>query len=257
MSGEMKRIIYFAVMLIIVAAAIFAYSGRKGNGGSTVNASGPRKILYFHDPMHPGYKSDKPGIAPDCGMELVAVYEDSAPATVGAKTVKVSSEEQELIGVRVAPVEKASGTYKLHLFGRVMVDETRIYKLNAGIEGFIQEVAPSAAAGAIVKKDQALATFSAPNAVMAMQTFLLNLGAEDRFKKSAAEGSPEAQSMAAANANIQQRIQQLRNIGMSQSQIAEMRRVREVPETIKIASPVNGVILSRDVSVGQRFDRGS
>ena len=32
------------------------------------------KILYYQDPMHPWYRSDKPGIAPDCGMKLVAVY---------------------------------------------------------------------------------------------------------------------------------------------------------------------------------------
>ena len=34
------------------------------------------KILYYVDPMHPSYKSDKPGIAPDCGMQLTPVYAD-------------------------------------------------------------------------------------------------------------------------------------------------------------------------------------
>ena len=36
--------------------------------------SGEGKILYYQDPMHPWYHSDKPGIAPDCGMKLVPVY---------------------------------------------------------------------------------------------------------------------------------------------------------------------------------------
>ena len=35
---------------------------------------GEGKILYYQDPMHPWYHSDKPGIAPDCGMKLVPVY---------------------------------------------------------------------------------------------------------------------------------------------------------------------------------------
>ena len=35
-----------------------------------------RKILYWYDPMHPQYKSDKPGTAPDCGMDLVPKYAD-------------------------------------------------------------------------------------------------------------------------------------------------------------------------------------
>ena len=35
-----------------------------------------RKILYWYDSMHPNYKSDKPGKAPDCGMDLTPKYAD-------------------------------------------------------------------------------------------------------------------------------------------------------------------------------------
>ena len=38
--------------------------------------TGERKILFWYDPMHPAYKSDKPGKAPDCGMDLVPKYAD-------------------------------------------------------------------------------------------------------------------------------------------------------------------------------------
>lgn len=38
--------------------------------------SSERKILFWYDPMHPAYKSDKPGKAPDCGMDLVPKYSD-------------------------------------------------------------------------------------------------------------------------------------------------------------------------------------
>jgi len=38
-------------------------------------SGGDKKILYWVDPMHPSYKSDKPGKAPDCGMDLVPVYD--------------------------------------------------------------------------------------------------------------------------------------------------------------------------------------
>jgi multidrug efflux pump subunit AcrA (membrane-fusion protein) len=45
-----------------------------------------RKILYWVDPMHPAYKSDKPGIAPDCGMKLEPVYEGgNVPVAPNAK----------------------------------------------------------------------------------------------------------------------------------------------------------------------------
>lgn len=38
--------------------------------------TGERKILFWYDPMHRAYKSDKPGKAPDCGMDLVPRYAD-------------------------------------------------------------------------------------------------------------------------------------------------------------------------------------
>jgi ferredoxin len=41
-----------------------------------------RAILYWYDPMHVSYKSDKPGIAPDCGMALVPMYAGEAAAAM-------------------------------------------------------------------------------------------------------------------------------------------------------------------------------
>ncbi|HYK90861.1 MAG TPA: efflux RND transporter periplasmic adaptor subunit, partial [Acidobacteriota bacterium] len=50
------------------------------------SAAGERKILFWQDPMHPAYKSDKPGKAPDCGMDLVPVYEEAGtPKAAGGE----------------------------------------------------------------------------------------------------------------------------------------------------------------------------
>jgi protein SCO1 len=43
-----------------------------------------RKVLYYVDPMHPAYKSPKPGIAPDCKMKLEPVFADSEPVASAA-----------------------------------------------------------------------------------------------------------------------------------------------------------------------------
>jgi membrane fusion protein, copper/silver efflux system len=237
------------------------YNQHKTSAGSHPSAAKP---LYYVDPMHPAYKSEKPGIAPDCGMQLEPVYADSrlAPANLSttsslpAGAVRLDAAKQQLFGVQVSPVEVSSGAFKVRLFGRVVPDEARIYKLNAGIEGFIQDVSP-ATTGSLVRKDQVLATFSSPMAAMTIQTFMLNLGAEERFKKSSAEGNVEGQSLSAANANIQQRTQQLQNLGMSQLQMEEIRRTRQFPDSIKIVAPVDGFVLARNVSPGQKFERNT
>lgn len=81
------KLIRAILLLVLVAAAFFGgyiYKAiRSGNaGGPTQN--GGRKILYWVDPMHPAYKSDKPGIAPDCGMKLEPVYADGGGESVAA-----------------------------------------------------------------------------------------------------------------------------------------------------------------------------
>jgi Cu(I)/Ag(I) efflux system membrane fusion protein len=219
------------------------------------------KPLYYVDPMHPAYRSDKPGIAPDCGMQLEPVYAVSPLVTVSQSasslppgSVRIDPQRQQLFGVRVGPVEETSGSYKIRLLGRVAADEGKIYKINAGIEGYIQDVS-SATTGSFVRKNQELATFSSPMATMTIQTYMLNLGAEDRFKKSAAEGSVESQSLASTNANLQQRTQQLQNLGMSSLQMEEIRRTRQFPDAIQIVSPVDGFVVARNVSPGQKFER--
>ncbi len=77
----MKRTI---LTLLLVAAAFaggYLYHRRTA---APAAKKGERKVLYWVDPMHPAYKSDKPGIAPDCGMKLEPVYADEAPGAAPA-----------------------------------------------------------------------------------------------------------------------------------------------------------------------------
>jgi Cu(I)/Ag(I) efflux system membrane fusion protein len=48
----------------------------------------------------------------------------------------------------------------------------------------------------------------------------------------------------------------LRNMGVSNAQLREMGKQRELVPDIRVESPVDGVVLQRSVSPGLRFDRG-
>ena len=160
----MKRAGYFAFLAIMVAGAFLAGLRYHQPSANEHNSRAGRQILYYVDPMHPSYKSDKPGIAPDCGMELVAVYADEVQpgSAQGARMRELDPSSQAAIGVRVSEVKREAGRYQLRLFGRVVPDESRVYKLNAGIDGFMQDVSP-VGAGTQVKKNEVLASFSAPD----------------------------------------------------------------------------------------------
>jgi Cu(I)/Ag(I) efflux system membrane fusion protein len=102
----MRKAPYALLLLIVIVLSFLA--SRHYTHGNTGESAGARRILYYVDPMHPAYKSDRPGIAPDCGMQLEPVYADGAddPASLPAGSVHISLEQQQLIGVRVAEVAR-------------------------------------------------------------------------------------------------------------------------------------------------------
>src|SRR6266849_2255217 len=121
--------------------------------------------------MHPAYKSDKPGIAPDCGMKLEPVYAEPEPAKTdhsghGAAekppgTVHISPEKQQLIGVRYGTVEYASGARSIRAAGKVAYDETRLAHVHSKVEGWIENVFVDFT-GKLVEKGQPLLTIYSP-----------------------------------------------------------------------------------------------
>jgi hypothetical protein len=77
---------------------------------------GERKVLYWTDPMVPGYRSDKPGKSPFMDMELVPVYGDAAQ-TEGPPAVTIRPEVQQNLGVRTTTVTRATATHTLTAHG--------------------------------------------------------------------------------------------------------------------------------------------
>ncbi len=73
----MKRTI--AILILIACGFVGGYGYGRWYGQPQAAVKPARKILYYVDAMHPWYKSDKPGVAPDCGMKLVPVYEGQGP----------------------------------------------------------------------------------------------------------------------------------------------------------------------------------
>src|ERR1700740_3015133 len=146
--------------LVLIALGAFI-AGRITSGSSSHPQSSSKRILYYVDPMHPAYKSDKPGTAPDCGMALEPVYEGdnlSSKLQLPPGAVAITAEQQRLIGVRVEKVEKNSGSRMIRTTGRIAPDDNRVFRLMAGTDGWIRELEDNPA-GTVVKKDQLLASF--------------------------------------------------------------------------------------------------
>jgi membrane fusion protein, copper/silver efflux system len=120
-----------------------------------------RKVLYDHDPMHPSYRADHPGIAPDCQMELTPVDADetadetSAGPGAGPSIVRINSRQASAIGLCTEAVREDTGSALIRTVGRVQVQESRIYQVSAGADGWIRRIY-GGERGAFVSKGQAL-----------------------------------------------------------------------------------------------------
>ncbi len=259
----MNRRLAFVGMLILIIGSFLTGAWVSYRSTKKTSATGDRKILHYVDPMHPSYTSDKPGIAPDCGMQLVPVYAD-VPQGPSSKTpqvalppgaVELPPDRQQLIGVKVGVVERSGVNQTLRLQGRVAPDELRTYVINATIDGWITGVG-SNTTGSIVRKNEVLATFYSSEFLSAGQALIYALSSMDRSMGSAGANQAQMDQMQQFNVSLKQYRDTLRNLGMGDLQIEEMIRTRKYMENVNIVSPGNGLVLARNISPGQRFERG-
>jgi len=246
-------------LLMIVSYAV----GRRHEAEPATENTHSRRILYWVDPMHPDYKSDRPGTAPDCGMALEPVYADSA-ATPGASVpvppgaVAIDPASQRLVGIRVATAEKTSGTHSVRFLGRVVPEDTRTYRINAGMDGFVRETFDDSV-GEFVKKDQKLATSYVAETLSVASGFLAaSAGMPGAVGKDGNRTVPYPGVVSKQGvSSIQGYTDRLRNLGLSEVQIREMAENHQLPETVDIVSPADGFILARNISAGQHFERAA
>ena len=116
-------------------------------------------MLYWHDPMVPGQRFDKPGKSPFMNMDLVPVYEDEAGAETG---VKVSPGVQQNLGLRTATVRQSELRSSFDAVGAVQFDERLNVAVQTRVAGYVERLAVRAPME-LVRKGQPLVTIFAPD----------------------------------------------------------------------------------------------
>lgn len=125
---KFTAIIGLALALGVSAGWYFLYSG-KSPADATSTAETERKVLYWTDPMVPGYRSDKPGKSPFMDMDLVPVYEDKGGASGGAPVVTIRPEFIQNFGVRTHKVTLGGAARTLEAHGYLFRESGRLLVL--------------------------------------------------------------------------------------------------------------------------------
>ena len=204
--------------------------------------SATRKPLYWHDPMVPGQRFDKPGKSPFMDMQLVPVYAtdnaDGGEATEGQ--VSISAQTQQNLGMRTAAVIRGTLGQAITAVGSVAYNERDVELVQARANGFVEHLYVRAPLDA-VRQGQALAELYVPEWIAAQEEFLT------------------ARRIAAGpnDGIIDGARQRMRLVGMNDAQIGAVATSGRVQPRVTISAPRSGVIAELTVRDGMTVSAGA
>jgi Cu(I)/Ag(I) efflux system membrane fusion protein len=188
--------------------------------------------------MHPNVKLPEAGDCPICGMDLI-------PANAGEDNdnnplvLKMSPEALAMAEVQTLVVGEGSAKKELTLSGKIQADERENASLTARFPGRIEKLYVTFT-GEQVKAGQKLATLYSPELMNAQKELL-----------------EAARTKTAFPQLYQASKEKLALWKLSAAQIAEIERAGVVKEKWDILADQSGVVLQKNVAVGDYVTKGS
>ena len=180
------------------------------------------RVLYYHDPMVPGNKFDKPAKSPFMDMMLVPVYADSGG---DGSQVTISARIRQNLGVRTAVVTEGMLSPQVAAVGSIAFNERDQAIVQARATGYVERLLVRATLDR-VGKGQALAELYVPDWIAAQEEFL----SLRRMR-----GTDLAPLLDGAR-------QRMRQVGMSDAQIALVDSSGRTQPRFTVAAPIGGVV---------------
>ncbi|HET7811712.1 MAG TPA: efflux RND transporter periplasmic adaptor subunit [Steroidobacteraceae bacterium] len=236
LSRAQLAAIGLTLVLVAGAGGYWFASSRSGDHAAAAATDG-RKVLYWHDPMVPNVRFDKPGKSPFMDMQLVPVYADDAGAESG---VKISSNVSQNLGIRIGKVEKIPFDHALTAVGSVAFNENLLAVVPARVEGYATRLFVRAPLEA-VRRGQPLAEIQAPAWLEAQQEYLALLDAQSEAARTLRNAASE----------------RLRVLGVPDATIRRIESERKTFPTTTISSPIDGVVSELGVREGAAFMPGA
>lgn len=205
----------------------------QSGASSELATQAERKVLYWHDPMVPGTKFDKPGKSPFMDMQLVPVYADD----VQESAVRVEAGVTQNLGIRLGHAERRADAATLAAVGTVVFDEQLTRVIQGRVAGYISRLLVKAPLEQ-VRKGQPLADIVAPEWLVAQQDYLALLDTQ----------SASAQPIREAAR------QRLMVLGVPEASIQELEMERRTDATTTLYSPIDGVVSELSVREGAAFE---
>jgi membrane fusion protein, copper/silver efflux system len=195
-----------------------------------------RKVLYWHDPMVPGTKFDKPGKSPFMDMPLVPVYADE---TADRGKVAISPRTEQNFGVRTAAVKQGSIGLDVSTVGAVSIDERGITAVQSRVSGYIEKLYVRARYDNVARGAR-LAEVYAPEWLSAEEEYLALKRMPHEDMRPIAEAARE----------------RLKLLGIPEGQIEALERSGAANPRVTLLAPESGVVVDLSIREGMAVSPG-
>ena len=196
-----------------------------------------KKILYYHDPMVPGNKFDKPAKSPFMDMMLVPVYADG-DADQGKVTV--SSRIQQNLGVRTAQVTEGTLSPQVSAVGSIAFNERDQATVQARATAYVERLFVRATLDR-VGKGQPMAELYIPDWIAAQEEFLSVRRMQGTDLAALVDGAR----------------QRMRLLGMDEGQIRLVETSGATQTRITVVAPIAGVVVELMAREGMTLAPGA
>jgi Cu(I)/Ag(I) efflux system membrane fusion protein len=184
------------------------------------------------------------------GLSMESIQKDGKVQEITPGAVQISSERQQLIGVRFGTVEKRTLHKMIRTVGRIDYDEKRIGVVSPKFGGWVEELHVDFT-GRFVRRGEPLLTIYSPELVSTQEEYLLALKAEKDWAR-----SPFAEVSKGGNLLAESARRRLKLWDISEAQIKALEESREPRKTLTLYSPYTGYVLEKMVNRGQFVEAG-
>lgn len=188
--------------------------------------------------MHPNIKLSEPGDCPICGMDLIPVSSSNSSSS-NPLAHEMTPEAVAMAQIQTTKIGGANATGELFLTGKIQADERENAAVTAKFPGRIERLFVSFT-GEQVRVGQRLATVYSPELQSAQRELLEAIKSKNDF--------PELYQAAR---------EKLRLWKLTESQINSIEQSGQVKEQIDILADQSGIVIQRNVSVGDYVSTGT
>ncbi|MDH3271153.1 MAG: efflux RND transporter periplasmic adaptor subunit, partial [Gemmatimonadota bacterium] len=188
------------------------------------------------------------------GPSMQAGEVDHSQHQAGAPTerqaVHLTPEQERALGVRYYTVQPRPLERTIRTVGRIVASESRVADVSPKIEGFVESLFVNTT-GASVRRGEPLMTVYSPVLVAAQEELII------AARLAAEVGDAEGAAPDNARSMLEAARRRLRYWDITDGQIAELERTGEVTKTLTLVSPVDGIVLQKNIVEGQRVVPGA